>query len=245
MIPTLGHEVLLLVHGPRIGKDVQKAKWFKALDAVGIHTICYPLEGNQLTSWLQQCLGDVGLQCDASGVRMIADMCEGNMMAAYQEIQKLALVYQHQKLTPELIEKALVDQSRFNVFQLVDVMLNGDQQRCIKMLYRLESEGIEPNIIIWALTREWQTLSQLRESLSQGQTIQWQRHGIWQNRQGFYQSALQRLQKPQLDFIRHALESADLAFKQNVMVKPYVRLAHLCMLFMGIPIHTLSPELAE
>ncbi len=233
---NLGHDILLLIHGPRIGKDVQKGKWFKVLDDIGVHSICYPLEGNNLNSWIQQELQQAGLTADASCVRMIADMCEGNMLAASQEIQKLSLVHAGQTITPEQVEAAIVDQSRFNVFQLVDVMLGGEQQRCIKMLYRLESEGIEPNILIWALVREWQTLTQLQDQLKSGQQIQWMKLGIWKNRQGVYQSALNRLTPAHMKHIRQELEHADLAFKQNTVVRPYVKLAHLCMLFMGIPV---------
>ena len=165
---------------------------------------------------------------------MIADFCEGNMLAAKQEIDKLALLYPHQSISDEQIEQAMVDQSRFNVFQLVDVMLSGDSTRCIKMLYRLESEGVEPNIIIWALIREWEQLWKLKLAQQSGAPIQWQKFGIWRNRQGFYQSALNRLSVAQLEDIQKALTQSDHAFKQNVIARPYVEMCHLCMMFMGM-----------
>lgn len=233
---NLTKDTILVVHGPKVGKDVQNSKWFKVLDAIGVHSICYPLEGKPLHSWISQTMQQFGLQADPPSIALIADYCEGNMMAAHQEIEKLALVYAGQQLTLEHVEKIIVDQSRFNVFQLVDVMLNGEQQRCVKMLYRLESEGIEPNIVIWALVREWQLLWKLKNQLDQGQTIAWQRHGIWRNRQVCYQSALARLTKPALAEIRQQLRDADVAFKQNQVVRPYVKLCHLCMLFMGMPL---------
>ena len=60
--------------------------------------------------------------------------------------------------------------------------------------------------------------------------------GIWKNRQDVYQSALNRLTSAHMKHIRQELEQADLAFKQNTVVRPYIKLAHLCMLFMGIPV---------
>ncbi len=232
----LSDDILLLVHGPKIGKDVQKAKWFKTLDAIGVHSICYALEGRQLHSWIQQTLQHVDVKADTVTVALIADFCEGNMMAAHQEIEKLALVYAGQSVTREQVEQIIVDQSRFTVFQLVDVMLNGEQQRCVKMLYRLESEGVEPNIVIWALIREFQLLWKLKNLLEQNQPVSWQRFGIWRNRQGCYENALARLSKPVLAQIREQLKEADVAFKQNQIVRPYVKLCHLCMLFMGVPL---------
>lgn len=232
----LSQDTLLLVHGPKIGKDVQRGKWFKVLDEVGVSVLCYPLEGKQLSVWLSNQIKEHRLSVTPSGMKMIADFCEGNLLAAKQEIDKLALLYPQQSVTDEQIERAMVDQSRYSVFQLVDVMLSGDANRCVKMLYRLESEGLEPNIIIWALIREWEMLWKLKNAMANGESIQWQKFGIWRNRQGFYQSALQRLTLEQLLQIQDALTQADLAFKQNVIARPFVKLCHLCMMFMAMGI---------
>lgn len=231
----LSADTLLVVHGPRIGKDVQKAKWFKALDAIGVHSICYPLEGKQLHSWIQSQLDAHQLRYTQGSVKFIADFCEGNLLAAHQEIEKLSLLFADTQIDEAKLESALVDQSRFNVFQLMDVMLEGNAQRCVKMLYRLESEGIEPNIVIWALIREWQNLVTLKQQQQDG-NIQWQKLGIWRNRQGFYQAAMQRLNDAHLRDIQHALSAADLAFKQTTIQRPFVKLCHLCMLFLAMPV---------
>ena len=237
--PTLGEDTLLIVHGPKIGKDVQKSKWFKVLDEHGIHSLCYPLEGKPLMAWINNQLNQSGVQVSQSGARLIADFCEGNLLAAKQEIDKLALQYGNQHIDDDTLEYAIVDQSRYNVFQLIDVMLEGNAQRCVRMLYRLESEGLEPNIVIWALIREWQTLTNLLAARESQQSIQWQRFGIWRNRQGYYENALQRLDKTTLSHIRDALMAADHSFKQESIARPYVKLCHLCMLFLGMPLTSL------
>ena len=229
-------DTLLLIHGPKISKDVQRAKWFKTLDNLGVSVLCYPLEGRQLNAWLTQQIKQHKLNISPVGVKMIADFCEGNLLAAKQEIDKLALLFPEQDISEQQIERAMVDQSRYNVFQLIDVMLTADATRCIKMLYRLESEGLEPNIIIWALIREWELLWKLKTAMQDNQTIQWQKFGIWRNRQNYYQSALNRLSSEQLLQIQEALTQADLAFKQNVITRPFVKLCHLCMMFMGLSI---------
>lgn len=233
---NLSEDILLVLHGPRIGKDVQRTKWFKALDAIGIFSICYPLEGRQLHSWIQQRLNQAGFQYTPGCINTIADFSEGNLMAAAQEIEKLILAFPEKQIDEEKLASALVDQSRFNVFQLVDIMLEGNQTRCVKILQRLESEGIEPNIIIWALIREWQTLWKLNHMQNTGQTINWMKLGIWKNRQRFYQQALSRLGKSELEAISKQLTDADQLFKQSAVVRPYVKLCHLCLLFTGVPL---------
>jgi DNA polymerase-3 subunit delta len=225
-------DLRILVHGPKIGKDVQNAKWFKSLNQLGSFTQCFPLEGQRLRQWIERCLQQHQLSANKDAITVLADNCEGNLLAARQEIEKLSLLYAGQQLTQDAIAKVSVDQSRFNVFQLVDTLLAGNMQRAIKMLYRLESEGVEPNIVIWALVKEWQTLATLNQAQSLGQSPNWQKLRIWQNRQALYQSALSRLSQQDLNVMRDKLADADLRFKQSVISKPYVTLCHLCLLFM-------------
>ncbi len=233
-------DTLLVLHGPRAAKDVQNSKWFKALEKRGIYCPCYPLEGRQLNQWLAQQAQQLGVRIDANGIQSLADLSEGNLLAAKQEIEKLALLYPHQSVSQADVEKAVVDQSRFNVFQLVDVLLAGDAQKAVKMLYRLESEGIAENIVLWALTREWHTLTNLQFDLAQRQPIKWMQYRIFGNRQGLYQQALQRLSPKQLGDIEIALAKVDSLIKQGQIQRPFIALCHLCLLFIPMPIHPLE-----
>lgn len=233
-------DTLILLHGPKIGKDVQQSKWFKALDKHAVYVPCYPLEGNSLTQWVSQQMRAVGLSADPANCKLLCDFCEGNLLAAKQEIDKLALLHPDGSLTTQDIESSVVDQSKYNVFQLVDVLLSGDAQRTIKLLYRLESEGVEPNIILWALVREWQTLQNLTFSQQQGKSINWNQFRIWKNRQGLYRSAMQRLSIEQLDKIQQKLAFLDKALKQSVVPRPYIEICHICLLFMPYDLDEIS-----
>ncbi|WP_088331927.1 DNA polymerase III subunit delta [Lacimicrobium sp. SS2-24] len=235
-------DVLIVLYGGRIGKDVQNTKWFKSVEQHGAYIPCYPLEGQQLHRWINTRLQDTGIQPFPELVRLLGDYCEGNLLAARQEIDKLALIYPEGKLSLEQAESAIVDQSRFTVFQLVDVLLAGDAQRAVKMLYRLETEGVEPAIVLWALVREWQTLKNLQHALSQGKSLQslWNQHRIWRNRQTLYQKALQRLNHQQLDSMADKLAHFDQAIKQSVVPRPFVELCHLCLMFIPMPLDNLA-----
>lgn len=235
-------DTLILIHGGKIGKDVQNTKWFKAIDKLGNYVPCYPLEGKQLQQWVSQQMQQAGLNNQPANSKLICDFCEGNLLAAKQEIEKLALLFPSGEITPELIEQSVVDQSRFNVFQLVDVILSGDAQKSVKMLYRLECEGIEPNIILWALVREWQTLQQLIYAQQQGKPINWNQHRIWKNRQGFYIAAMQRISLEQLSHIQTKLAVLDNAFKQSQVPRPFIELCHICLLFIPMPLANIALE---
>lgn len=240
-LSTKSHaDTIVVIHGGKVGKDIQKTKWFKSVDALGVYVPCYPLEGNQLLQWISRQLQEAGLNNSNENCKLLIDYCEGNLLAAKQEIEKLALLFPDGQLTAQQIEQAVVDQSRFNVFQLVDVLLAGDAQKSIKMLYRLESEGIEPNIVLWALVREWQTLYHLRNCQQQNKPINWAQYRIWQNRQNLYLSALSRLNNMQLQQLQQKLTIMDNAFKQSQVTRPYVELCHLCMLFIPMSLDKMA-----
>lgn len=233
-------DTLLLLHGPKIGKDVQRTKWFKALDKQGVYLPCYPVEGRHLQQWISQRLAQAGLNACAENCAMIADFCEGNLLAARQEIDKLALLFPHEPLTAEKIHQSLIDQSRYDVFQLVDTLLAGDARRAIKILYSLESEGVEPNFIVWALIREWQTLQQISFAQQQRQQVNWQKLRVWQNKQSLYQSAIRRLTPTMLTHMQRKLEYMDKALKSESIPRPYIELCHLCLLFVPMALDNID-----
>ncbi|MDO6710406.1 DNA polymerase III subunit delta [Aliiglaciecola sp. 2_MG-2023] len=235
-------DTIVLIHGQKIGRDVQNAKWFKALDKQGIYVPCFALEGKQLQQWVAGYMNETGLKTGPESIKLLSDYCEGNLLAAKQEIDKLLLLYPNGVVTEQQIIESVVDQSRFNVFQLVDVMLSGDADRMVKMLYRLEAEGVEPTIVCWALTREWQVLSSFLADKQAGKAINWNQHRIWKNRQGFYMSALQRISLATLDNIQQKLQILDQRIKQSQVMRPYVELCHLCLLFIPFDLTSIPLE---
>ena len=95
---------------------------------------------------------------------MIADRVEGNLLAAGQEIEKLRLLHGEGKVTAEDVSPAVANSSRFDVFILVDAALGGDAKRALKVLAGLRAEGVEPVIVVWALTRELRTLAKIMDT---------------------------------------------------------------------------------
>ena len=224
-------DVILVIHGPRVGKDVQNTKWFKTLAQKGWFVPCFALEGRDLENWIANLLQQVQVHTTPQCIAFIADACEGNMLAAKQEVDKLGLLYAGTTLSIEQCKAAVVEQSRFNVYQLIDTMLACDTQRLVKLLFRLESEGLEPNIIIWALIKEFETLYNIYQLQQQGAPINWQALRVWGNKQALYTNLLTHYSMPKFDALRLALKDADFQFKNSVPTRPYVLLCHLCLLF--------------
>jgi DNA polymerase-3 subunit delta len=103
--------VLVLVSLPRLDKTTKSSGWFTALDTHGISLQIDPVERAALPAWIAQRLalqqqrvlaGEEGQR----SLQFFADRVEGNLLAAHQEIQKLALLYPTQELSFEQIENA-------------------------------------------------------------------------------------------------------------------------------------------
>jgi DNA polymerase-3 subunit delta len=234
-------DTLIVIQGPKIGKDVQKAKWFKALDSKGIFSICYPLEGKQLVQWIEQRCRALSVNISPAGINLLADFSEGNLLAAKQEIEKLVLMYagNGQQVDEKTLAAGMVDQSRFTVFQFVDDLLAGDLQKAIKILYRLESEGVEPNIVLWNLIKEAQTLAECQAMQSLEGNINFNKLRIWQNKQVLYKNALRRLSPKHVSLLNNHLQQADLILKSETTARPYILLSHLALLFLPAPLENM------
>ncbi|MFQ3249844.1 MAG: DNA polymerase-3 subunit delta [Glaciecola sp.] len=234
-------DTLIVIQGPKIGKDVQKAKWFKALDKEGLFSICYPLEGRPLVQWIEQRCRALNVNINPAGVNLLADFSEGNLLAAKQEIEKLALMYADngQQVDEKTLAAGMVDQSRFTVFQFVDDLLAGDIQKAIKILYRLESEGVEPNIVLWNLIKEAQTLAECQAMQSLEGNINFNKLRIWQNKQVLYKNALRRLSPKHVNILNQHLQQADLILKSETTARPYILLSHLALLFLPAPLENM------
>ncbi|MBI3367496.1 MAG: DNA polymerase III subunit delta, partial [Burkholderiales bacterium] len=93
---TLSDDVVTLVHLPRLDRQQQQSGWFSALDAAGATVRVEPVERRALPQWIAQRLAAQGQRIadDESGQQTLAffaDRVEGNLLAAHQELQKLAL----------------------------------------------------------------------------------------------------------------------------------------------------------
>src|SRR5438270_6620923 len=67
------------------------------------------------------------------------------------------------RITAELVQRSVVDSARYDVFQLGAAAIVGDAARALRVLIGLKSEGVEPTLILWALTRELRGVWQARE----------------------------------------------------------------------------------
>lgn len=168
---ALPPDTVTLVTLPKIDKQNSGAKWFKALEAAGVMVPVYPVERGRLPSWISQRLGMQGQSADPDTLRFIAENVEGNLLAAHQEIKKLALLYPPGILSFSEVKDAVLDVARYDVFKLSDAMLFGDTARYLRILEELQGEGTPLPYIVFTLAAQIRSLITIRHGIEAGRPL--------------------------------------------------------------------------
>ncbi|RRQ21259.1 DNA polymerase III subunit delta [Thiohalobacter thiocyanaticus] len=231
-------DTLLLIICGKLEAAQRRAKWFKALDSAGVSLAAWPIDARQLPRWIGQRLQRAGLSAEPEAVQMLAERVEGNLLAAAQEVDKLALLYPGEKLDAARVAEAVSDSARFDVFGLVDVVLTGQAGRAVRMLAGLRQEGVEPVLVNWALNRELRSLEAMAWALAHGESLAavQGRFRVWKNRQPVVAQALQRHRLPAwYGFLRRSAR-IDRIIKGQAAGNPWDELVQLSLDLAGRPL---------
>jgi DNA polymerase-3 subunit delta len=185
-------DIVLLVITGKLDKALRESHWVKAIETAGTHVVIWPLDAQKLPAWLAQRFTARGLQPEAGVVDLLAWHLEGNMLAAAQEVDKLAMLCGDGHVHFADVEESLADSARFSVYQLVDAALAGEVVVVRRILASLRTEGTEPILILWALARELRTLAQMSQELVRGKPESSVLARAWAQRRTLVGKALRR-----------------------------------------------------
>ena len=153
-------DVLLLVITDKIEWNERNSAWFKAFETHGNCVDAEQLLPEQLPGWLEARMRRVGLVPEAEAVQLLAERCEGNLVAAHQEIERLALLAGPGPVSLETVTDAVAMSARYSVFQLGETLLAGDAPRALRILDALAAEGEEPTLVLWCISEELRSILQ-------------------------------------------------------------------------------------
>jgi DNA polymerase-3 subunit delta len=135
-------EVLLLLTMPRPeGGGWWDAPWFLALDKAGVIVEAQPVARAALGAWLQKRLARQEQSASREALEYLADRVEGNLLAAHQELQKLALLAPEGELSIDTVREAVADVARYDTMAAAEALVTGDTARYIRVLEGLRGEG--------------------------------------------------------------------------------------------------------
>ncbi len=222
---------LLIVVTPKLDSAALRTAWIKAIDASGVVVRAWPVDRAYLPSWIRERAGRAGLRFSTSAAELLADRVEGNLLAADQEIQKLALLHGQVEVTEQAVLDSVADSSRYDVFRLVDSILANNARRALSILEGLRGEGVEPALVLWALSRELGLLIRLKTAQSQGQSESsvYSKHRVWPKRQALLTRAARSYSLDDLKASLHSAEETDRTIKGLQRGQPWDSLTQLVM----------------
>lgn len=189
-------DTLFLVLTGKLDKTQRASEWVQALEASGTHVLIWPADSQKLPLWIAQRFAARKLKPEAGVVDLLAWHLEGNMLAAAQEIDKLAMLCTDGRVDRAVVEESLADSARFSIYQLVDAALAGEAVIARRILASLRREGTEPILILWALARELRSLAQVSQELARGKPESAVLARVWQQRRALVGKALRRHKAP-------------------------------------------------
>ena len=207
-------DTVTLVQLPRLDRSQQTSAWFSALDGAGVTVRVDPIDRAALPQWLARRLAAQNQRVEAgeAGQRALAffaDRVEGNLLAAHQEIQKLALLHPAGELTLAQVETAVLDVARFDVFKLGEALLGGEVARALRMLEGLQAEGVAAVLVHWTLAEDIRGLKRVKDAVAAGRPMPMalREARVWGTKERLFERVL-----PQLDMAAAAelLQAANI-----------------------------------
>jgi DNA polymerase-3 subunit delta len=235
-------DLLTIVLLPRLDKATRAAAWFAALEGFGVTLEVQPVERSALPTWIAQRLavncqrvepGEAGQRT----LQFFADQVEGNLLAAHQEVQKLALLYPvaaasganpgarsdagpaagkgagatDGALTFEQVESAVLNVARYDVFKLSEAALSGNRVRVQRMLDGLQAEGVAEVLVHYTLAEDIRSLKRVKDAMAAGRPLPMalRENRVWGNKERLFERVLPRLSGTALTQLLQSAHTVD------------------------------------
>lgn len=186
---------ITLVTLPRLDGAAQKSAWFAALTRSAVTIAVQPVDRNELPRWIAARLARQQQSASAATLEFLAELCEGNLLAARQEIDKLALLLPAGELAQGDVEQAVSDVARFDIFTLSEAWLDGDAARALRILAALQQEGESLTLVVWQLSEDVHAIAAIHQAMRAGTPVASaiRNARVWGKRQAAMESAVKRI----------------------------------------------------
>lgn len=227
-LEQIPEDILLLVITGKLDRSQQKSKWVTALENAGGHIQVFPVEQKHMPNWLTQRLKARGVHADRDAVSILAERVEGNLLAAQQEVEKIALLVSG-SIDAKIMSDIVVSSARYDVFSLVDHCMAGNTLEAVTSLKGLQEEGTEATSVLWVLTKEIRQLVQIHQACEKGQSLEQaiRTAGVWQKKQPLMHKAARRTPANKAKLLLSLCQSTDQAIKSNRHGSPWLKMKTL------------------
>lgn len=227
----LPDDTVSIITLPKLDGPGQKSAWFTALEKSAMVVPLQTVDINRLPHWIGKRLQAQGQQTDAATLEFLANQVEGNLLAAHQEIMKLGLLFPDGPLEAEAVREAVLNVSRYDVFQLGDALLDGNVARTTKILQGLETEGVQPLALLGVLAWLLRGVTRVKLAETRGENLAhaMQQAKIWGDRQAQVRHMLARVSLRQLQAAMLKMAEIDKIAKGLGQGRPWLEISRLCI----------------
>lgn len=215
---------------PALEREAKNSAWLNALQNSSTLIELNEISPNQLPQWLKNRLAAQNQTTDEASLAFIAHQVEGNLLAAHQEIHKLALLYPAGEISSKAVRESVLNVSRYDAFQLGEAVLAGDAERTTRILQGLQDEGEQAvavmNPLMWVL----RPLVRIKQAEARGENVMTAMTNarIYGDRQQLVKRALARLSLRQLEAALQKLCDIDKTAKGVMQGDAWLELSRLC-----------------
>ncbi|HTD29103.1 MAG TPA: DNA polymerase III subunit delta [Xanthomonadaceae bacterium] len=169
--------------------------WVRALGKAGHVLTLWATPRHKLPDWLLLRMRARGVDATHEAAELLAERVEGNLLAAAQEVDKLALLVDgKRRIDLVLMEQLVADSARFDAFKLVDACINGDAVRALRILRALRAEGEAVPGLMGPVVQSLLQLATLSAEAARGGDLRAAMNAqrIWDSKQTQFKRALER-----------------------------------------------------
>lgn len=245
LVSLLHSDILLILVVPKLAKTMEKQAWFIAVNEYDRQVTmvnCQTPSLEHFPRWVGNRAKNMGLQVESEAIQLLCYSYENNLLALKQNLELLALLYPDHKITFSRVKTVVEQSSVFTSFQWIDALLEGKEGRAQRILKGLQSEDVQPVILLRTLQRELIILLTLSkpqhrlDTIDQHLPLHQLREGfdllkIWQNRRSFYTQAFQRFTYRKLYQLIQQLADIERAVKKDFSADIWQQLADLSAQF--------------
>jgi DNA polymerase III subunit delta len=207
--------LILISVQSRLDASTARSVWVRTVEQHGVVVEIRPVGLSDLPGFIARRARRHGLTLGADAAEALAERVEGNLLAADQELAKLALIHDDGRVDADTVLASVATSARFDVFRLSDAVVGGDLARAMTVLEGLKTEGIAPPLVLWALAREIMLLARLKSGATGGHGVEERmaQLRVWRSRQPAIRRALERYSRAELTGLVRRASAVDRAVK--------------------------------
>jgi DNA polymerase-3 subunit delta len=223
--------LILITVDSRLDSSAARSVWVKSIESHGVVVDIWPVELGELPQWLVARARRHGIELTRGSAELLADRAEGNLLAADQELSKLALMGLDGPIDEAVVLEHVGTSARFDVFRLSEAVLAGDPVRAIKVLEALRTEGTQPTLVAWAIVRELELVGRLHGAGLSGEhpDAVLGRLRVWKRRWPLLKRAASRWTRSDVAALLRQAGQADKTIKGVVAGRPWQALTELIL----------------